>query len=128
MRKASTLVSAALAVVAAGSGTAAAEVTLINVFEVPAGRQAEAIAAWERARAFLSDQPGYVSTALHRALSPDARFALINVAIWDSPEAFRAAVAAMREAEVFPRIEGLGVNPALYRVIRDDAPSEEGER
>ena len=99
---------------------AAAEVVLINVFEVPDGRLEQVIAAWHDARAFLRDQPGYIDTALHRAVHADTRFALVNVARWESAESFRAAITAMRAADVFPDIAGLGVTPALYRVIATD--------
>jgi len=90
---------------------------LINVFEVPEGRLSETISAWEAARDYLEEQPGYVSTELHRALAEDARFALVNVAIWRSVDDFMAASRAMAENDIFPEVEGLGVNPALYRVI-----------
>ena len=45
-------------------------VTLINPFEVPAGKEAEALAFWEKAAAFMKQQPGFISTRLHRALVP----------------------------------------------------------
>ncbi len=93
------------------------EVTLINVFEVPEGALDEAIEAWARGRDFLQTQPGYVSTALHQSIAPDAKFALINVAIWESPDAFKAASAAMHEAGLAPKIEGLSFTPGLYTVI-----------
>ena len=46
-------------------------------------------AGWEKARAYLAQQPGYLSTRLYRALAPDARFTFVNIAEWVSPEAFR---------------------------------------
>lgn len=102
------------------AGASPAEVVLINTFEVPAGKEEEAVAAWEKARDFLAGQPGYIATALHRALAPDARYPLINVARWESAERFAAATQRMREAEIFPEIEGLRYTPGLYRVIRSD--------
>ncbi|MEM1047392.1 MAG: antibiotic biosynthesis monooxygenase family protein [Pseudomonadota bacterium] len=105
----------------AGSGPARADVTLINVFEVPSDRMEETIAAWEKARDFLSREPGFRSTSLHRALRPDARFALVNVARWEDAKAFQNATRRMREAGIFPAIEGLRIHPALYTVIRSDA-------
>ena len=69
-------------------GLSAQPVTLINVFEVPAGSLDDAIRYWEAARDFLARQPGYISTRLHRAISPNARFQLVTVAQWESPEAF----------------------------------------
>ena len=93
-------------------------VTLINPFEVPAGRVEACIAYWQRARDFMQEQPGYLATRLHRALTPDARFPLINVAEWASAADFQAAVTDPRfvaltkpECGTFPH------HPALYRVI-----------
>ncbi len=102
------------------AGPAAAQpVTLINVFEVPAGRLDEAVRYWEAARDILVTQPGYVSTRLHQAITPDARFQLINVAVWESPAAFAAAMQRMQQGLRVPPPEGLRFSPALYRVIRE---------
>jgi len=45
---------------------------LINAFEVPRGDAEQFIAAWEKTRDYLSAQPGYVDTALHQAVTPNA--------------------------------------------------------
>ena len=79
----------------------------------------DAIAMWETARDFLKTQPGYVSTKLHRSLSADARYLLINVAEWESPQAFKAATGLMRQKAILPRIEGVVPGPDLYKVIRE---------
>ncbi|MEW5424711.1 antibiotic biosynthesis monooxygenase [Amorphus sp. 3PC139-8] len=119
---------AAAAATLATAVPAAADVTLINVFEIPPGQEERVITAWEKARDFLKEEPGYVTTALHRAVSPNARFALVNVATWESPEAFMVATKRMQDANIFPDIEGLGVNPALYRIVRrDDGASSPSE-
>jgi heme-degrading monooxygenase HmoA len=90
---------------------------LINVFEVPEGRDDEFLAGWEQAKQFMEQQPGYVSTALHRSLDPSARFRYINVAVWERPEDFQAALqdpvfAALRDATPFAH------HPSVYTVIR----------
>ena len=120
-----TATAAALGVAAAvfagrGPSVARAEnVVLINVFEVQPGTEEEAIRYWEAARDFLARQPGFVSTRLHRALRPDARFQLVNVAEWASAEAFQAATARMqRELGAAPP-PGLRFTPGLYRAIRE---------
>ena len=96
------------------------EVTLINVFEVPEGMLEETVAMWTQSRDFLQTQPGYISTALHRSVGPDARYQLINIAKWDSIDAFDAATAAMRtEAGIAP-VEGLSFTPGLYQVVATD--------
>src|SRR5262245_16766925 len=80
---------------AAAATEADAGVTLINVFEVPAGQEDAAISAWEKARDFLVGEPGYISTALHRSIAADARFQLVNVARWTTAGAFQKATARM---------------------------------
>lgn len=96
------------------------EVTLINVFEVPEGALEETIKMWTKGRNFLQTQPGYVSTALHQSIAPDAKFALINIAIWESAEMFKAASAAMHAKGAAPQIEGLSFTPGLYTVVARD--------
>lgn len=92
---------------------------LINPFVVPSGSEEDAIAMWKKARDFLQEQPGYISTKLHRSLSPDATYTLINIAHWESVEAFRAATAAMRESGAIPRIKGVKGDPQLYHIIAE---------
>jgi heme oxygenase (mycobilin-producing) len=90
---------------------------LINAFEVPEGDDEAFLDAWERARAFLSTQPGYLSTCLHRSVSPGAEFRFVNVALWQSPQAFQAATSQpeFRNAPVpFP------FHVSLYEVVRKD--------
>lgn len=95
-------------------------ITLINPFEVPADKLEETIAYWELARDFLQQQPGYISTSLHQSIADDARFRLINLAHWESAEAFMKAAKKMQAEAGLPRIDGLIPNPGLYTVIRED--------
>ena len=111
---------AALVVAIPRFGEESRMVVLINPFEIPAEKLEETIAMWEQARDFLETQPGYVSTALHQAVAPDARFQLINVAKWESAEDFMAATKKMQMEAELPQIEGVVANPALFRVIRGD--------
>ena len=115
--------SSALALAAAAFGAASdasADVTLINAFEVAPDRLHAAVEAWRDARDFLAAEPGYRSTTLYRALAPDARFALVNVATWESAEAFGRAAERMRAAGVFPPLEGVTATPGLYAPIESD--------
>lgn len=92
-------------------------VVLINAFEVPEGEDEAFLEGWERSRAFLATQQGYISTRLHRSLSPSADFRWVNVAVWQSPQAFQAATAQpgfTSAAVPFP------FHPALYEVVRED--------
>ena len=95
-------------------------VILINAFIVPEGKEAEAIAFWERAADFMRKQPGYISTTLHQAILPDAKFKLINVAKWRSAEDFKKARQALITQGGIKPVEGLIANPSLYKVLRSD--------
>ncbi len=95
-------------------------VTLINAFIVPVGKEAEAVRFWDKAADFMRGQPGYVSTALHQSILPDAKYMLINVAQWESVDAFKAASKALRTESGIKPLEGLVPNPSLYKVIRAD--------
>jgi heme-degrading monooxygenase HmoA len=94
-------------------------ITLINPFTVPEDKLCDTIAMWEKARDFLKVQPGYISTALHQSLMPDSQYRLINIAKWESSEAFKAATTKMRAEGNLPRIEGVSGAPTLYTVIRN---------
>ncbi len=67
-------------------------VVLINAFEVPAAAASRFITAWQRARDHLQAQPGYVDTALHQAVKPNADFQFVNIARWQTAEAFTTAI------------------------------------
>jgi heme-degrading monooxygenase HmoA len=90
-------------------------VVLINSFEVPAGEDDVFVRGWERARDFLKTQPGYLSTQLHRSISPSADFRFVNVALWESEEAFRLATGKpeFRSASVPYRFHA-----SLYQIVQ----------
>jgi heme-degrading monooxygenase HmoA len=92
-------------------------VVLINPFEVPEGKDEAFLAEWEAAKAFMERQAGYISTQLHRSLTPNTRFRFINVAEWATVAHFQAALhhsefMKLRDATPFPHF------PAVYEVIR----------
>ena len=90
-------------------------VTLINPFEVPAGEEEPFVAGWERARAALADQRGYLGTRLHRSVD-ESDFRFVNVARWSSPLMFARATQRpeFREAGAALRFPA---HPALYSVV-----------
>ena len=90
-------------------------VTLINPFEVPAGEDERFVAGWERARAALADQRGYLGTRLHRGVG-DSDFRYVGLARWSSPLMYARATRRpeLREPAALP----FAAHPALYSVLR----------
>jgi heme oxygenase (mycobilin-producing) len=93
-------------------------VILINAFEVPEGQDDAFLEGWERSRAVLSKQPGYLSTRLHHSLSPDADFRFINIARWESAQSFRTATL---QPEFRTGTGQHRFHASLYTVVRDDS-------
>jgi heme oxygenase (mycobilin-producing) len=94
------------------------KVMLINPFEVPPGREDECLAFWRRVADYMRRQPGFISTRLHRAMAPGARFAFVNLAEWESAEHFGAAVGSPEFlALVEPYMEVFPHYPGLYQVV-----------
>ena len=91
-------------------------VTLINIFEVPAGDEDEFIAAWEKTRDYLKTFPAHIETALHQSLH-DTQFRFVNIAHWTSEDEFNAAVGSQGFREAASELHW-PFHPALYQVVR----------
>lgn len=91
-------------------------VTLINIFEVPAGDGDEFIAAWERTRDYLMKLPAHLDTALHQSLH-DGQFRFVNIAHWTSEEEFNEAIGSRGFQESASDLRW-PMHPALYEVVR----------
>ena len=104
-------------------------VILVNPFRVFDGREPEFLALWDATNAIFRRKPGYRSARLVRASSEQppgeyAPFTHVNVAEWDSAEAYAAALRA-------PELRRLGgrylkvstLDPALYEIICDNGPA-----
>jgi heme-degrading monooxygenase HmoA len=99
-------------------------VTFINVFEVAAEHLDAFVAEWERRAALMSARPGFLDSRLHRARASETRFQLVNVAHWESQEAWEAATADIefrartRAASEDPQTP-ITANPGLYDVAAE---------
>ena len=96
-------------------------VTLINVFEVPSEHVDVFITQWRERAVLMSTKHGFLNSRLHRAISSQSRFQLVNVAHWESREAYQAAIAdtefqeRIRAVTADPQVP-ISANPALYQV------------
>ena len=64
-------------------------VVLVNLFLLEKADEAALVKAWQVDAAFMKQQPGFISTQLHRATGESATY--LNYAVWESTAHFRAA-------------------------------------
>ncbi len=73
-------------------GESEGPIVFFNTFHVDPEDVDTFLEAWTADGEFMKKQPGYVSTQLHRGISGSTTF--INVAVWNSVEAFRNAASS----------------------------------
>lgn len=64
-------------------------VVLVNLFRVAETDIPALMAAWEKDALWMKQQPGFLSTQLHRAIGGSHMF--MNYAVWESVDSFSAA-------------------------------------
>lgn len=102
-----------------------AVVTLVNCFEIPAGREEEFFALWQQVNNYMRQKKGYLEHRLHRSLAPDARYRFINLARWASQEDFNAAHdEGFRALVSQPAWTAFHSTPALYQVVHEGGNPE----
>ena len=67
----------------------ASPVVLVNVFTLAPADEPTFLEAWQNDAVFMRQQPGFISTQLHRAIGESPTY--LNYAIWETNAAFRAA-------------------------------------
>lgn len=103
----------------AGARTTSGPVTLMNRFAVTPDRDDAFLEIWTQTSRYFTEQPGFLSLRLHRAVSDQTDYRWVNVASWESEAQFRAA----HGTEEFRRIvtqDGwaeFASQPALFEVI-----------
>jgi heme-degrading monooxygenase HmoA len=95
-------------------------VTLVNCFDIPAGREDEFFALWQEVNAYMRQKPGYLGHKLHRAVTGDAMFRFVNVAQWASKDQFAAAHDdGFRALVTKSGWAPFRSTPALYQVVHE---------
>src|SRR5215469_2417164 len=67
----------------------AGPVVLVNVFTLDRADEQTFLESWQVDAAFMKQQPGFISTQLHRAIGESPTY--LNYAVWESTAHFRAA-------------------------------------
>ena len=95
-------------------------VTLVNCFEVPAGREDEFFAMWTEVNDYMRHKPGYLGHTLHKSLAPGAPYRFVNVARWASKADFdNAHDGGFRALVGQPAWTAFKSTPALYEVVHE---------
>lgn len=93
-------------------------VTLINVFIVPKECEDEFLQNWKLTTTVFVKDPGFIEAHLHRnAGVGNGTFSFINIARWESADAWRIAHDAYSPSEY--RIPGVKGHPAIFEPIVD---------
>lgn len=91
-------------------------VILINKFNVDPEDVNSFLAAWAADAAFFKQQPGFISTQLHRGIGGSCVF--INYAVWDSVAHFRRALSQPEFHEALKNYPASAVgSPHLFEKV-----------
>jgi heme-degrading monooxygenase HmoA len=97
-------------------------VTLINCFEVQAGREEEFFSAFKTVNTYMRGKKGYIGHKMHRSLAADARYRFVNVVQWESGEHCEAAHdEGFRALILKPEWSDFRSIPELYEVVHQGA-------
>ena len=64
-------------------------IVLVNIFQVTEAESPALLSAWEKDANWMKQQPGFISTQMHRGIAGSTVF--MNYAVWESVAHFRAA-------------------------------------
>lgn len=92
--------------------------TVIVSYEVAHEDRERFLDSWDMANSFLKGQPGFLSTALHQAVSANPDFRFVNVSTWESDEAFRNATQSQDFRDASGRLAPFPIHASAYEVIR----------
>jgi heme-degrading monooxygenase HmoA len=91
-------------------------VILINTFRVAPEDADTLLEAWAADAAYLKQQPGFISTQLHRGIAGSGMF--LNHAVWESVQAFRNAFGDPQFQATFARYpDSTLASPHLFQKV-----------
>jgi heme-degrading monooxygenase HmoA len=91
-------------------------VILINTFQVAPEDADTLLEAWAADAAYLKQQPGFISTQLHRGIAGSGMF--LNHAVWESVQAFRNAFGDPQFQATFARYpDSTLASPHLFQKV-----------
>jgi len=67
----------------------ASAIVLVNLFTLDKADEQAFLKSWQKDALFMKQQPGFISTQLHRAIGESPTY--LNYAVWETTAHFRAA-------------------------------------
>ena len=92
--------------------------TAIVAYEVGAEDSERFLDSWKIANDYLKEQPGFISTTLHRAVSANPDFRFVNVSKWEDADAFRTATQRHEFQEISGRLAPFPIHASAYEIVR----------
>ena len=91
-------------------------IVLVNVFTLDKADEQPFLKAWQEDALFMRQQPGFISTQLHRAIGESPTY--LNYAVWETTAHFRAAFtnpAFRAKLSVYP--DTVVASPLLFQKV-----------
>ncbi|MBB5781535.1 antibiotic biosynthesis monooxygenase family protein [Nonomuraea jabiensis] len=99
-------------------------ITLINSFIVAPDKEEEFLRTWRSTIDHYATAPGFLQTRLHRNTGlKDTTFRYVNVALWESIDAYHAALRDFIPAG--QRVPGVTAHPGLFEVCVEVNPGQQ---
>jgi quinol monooxygenase YgiN len=99
-------------------------IILINRFSVDAKDADKFIEAWAADAAAFKQQPGFISTQLHRGIAGSGIF--VNYAVWESTASFKKAITNVDVQTILPKYPPSTIaSPHLFKKVRVPGICEE---
>lgn len=93
-------------------------VTLVQVFEVPEGREEEFLDKWVALTESLKSAAGFYGTRLLRRTSDRVgTFAFVNIASWESAGAWLSSTSRDTFQALLPAMKDFDVTSGVYEVV-----------
>jgi heme-degrading monooxygenase HmoA len=93
-------------------------VILINIFHVKPEHGDKSIEAWAADAAYFKQQPGYISTQLHKGIGGSGTF--LNYAVWESKkykEAFNKYTSSEVQSKLLKYPDSASMSPHLFKKV-----------
>jgi heme oxygenase (mycobilin-producing) len=94
------------------------ECTVIVAYEVAHEDCDRFMDSWEKVNDFLRKQRGFLSTALHRAVSANPDFRFVNVSKWEDADCFRSATQSPEFHAMSGRLGPFPMYASAYEIVR----------